>query len=72
MTPLSFAPINGNVPIVKLLLEKGADVNMCDEVIVWFFSHVVFSTPSEWCQSSVCSQPGRPHRCSGATSPGRS
>ena len=38
----------------------------------YLFPVSVFHLCAGWCQSSVCSQPGRPHRGSGPTSPGRS
>jgi len=32
MTPLHYASERGNTDVVKMLLEKGADVNVKDEV----------------------------------------
>ena len=31
-TPLFFASFNGHLPVVRILLEKGAGVNICDKV----------------------------------------
>ena len=48
VTPIIFASQEGHVTVVRLLLEKGADVNICDMVVMdfvsctcmWMFSHL--------------------------------
>ena len=37
VTALNFASQEGHVTVVKLLLEKEADVNLCDKVVINFF-----------------------------------
>ena len=38
LTALHFASQEGHVTIVRLLLEKGADVNICNKVVMDFVS----------------------------------
>ena len=38
VTALSYASQEGHVTVVRLLLEKGADVNICDKVVMDFVS----------------------------------
>ena len=40
-TPLICASLKGHLAIVKLLLEKGANVNICDEVIMYLVHSAV-------------------------------
>ena len=36
VTALKFASQEGHVPVVRLLLEKGADFNICNKVVMDF------------------------------------
>ena len=51
VTALKLASQEGHVTVVRLLLEKGADVNICDEVVMDFVSCTCMWTFS---QLSVC------------------
>ena len=50
-TPLMIASFEGHVTVVRLLLEKGADVNICDGVVMNFVSCTYMWTFS---QLAVC------------------
>ena len=51
VTALYFASQEGHVRVVTLLLEKGADVNICDKVVMDFASCTCMWTFS---QLAVC------------------
>ena len=53
-TPLMRASLNGHVTVVRLLLEKGADVNVCDEVVVDFVSSTCMWTFSQLAVCYIC------------------
>ena len=53
VTALYFASRNGHVTVVRLLLEKGADINICNKVVIEFVSTFMW-TFSELAVCYVC------------------
>ena len=54
VTALHYASQEGHVTIVKLLLEKGADVNICDKVVMDFVSCTCMWTFSQLAVCYIC------------------
>ena len=54
VTALSIASQNGHVTVVRLLLEKGADVNICDKVVMDFVSCTCMWTFSQLALCYIC------------------
>ena len=54
VTALYFASQEGHVTVVTLLLEKGADVNICDRVVMDFVSCTCMWTFSQLAVCYIC------------------
>ena len=54
VTALYFASQEGHVTVVRLLLEKGADVNICKKVVMDFVSCTCMWTVSWLYVTYVC------------------
>ena len=40
-TPVHYASWKGHAPVVQLLIDKGADISICDEVIITYMMSLV-------------------------------
>ena len=54
VTALKFASQEGHVTVVRLLLEKGADVNICNKVVMDFLSCTYMWTFSQLAVCWIC------------------
>ena len=54
VTALYFASQEGHVTVVRLMLEKGADVNICNEVVKDFVSCTYMWTFSQLAVCHIC------------------
>ena len=54
VTALYFASLKGRVTVVRLLLENGADVNICNKVVMDFISCTYMWTFSQLAVCYIC------------------